>query len=159
QRLGGVLEATHARPRLVVASHPVDASRRDAFWIVGGRLVDWGVLPNDASDVWERTEAALRRGGRAGEVGAHVPPDELDEVRIIATYLASHPGLPQLALDPSPTVGALVAFVRDIAAQERPVQENGTSTTSAVTPSPTMTAVPGGASRLTSASAIQPNFG
>src|SRR5207253_3591358 len=70
-----------------------------------------------------------------------------------------HPELPQLALDPSPTVGTLVAFVRDIAAQERPVQENGTSMTSAVTPSPTMTAVPGGASRLTSASAIQPNFG
>src|SRR5207302_2387624 len=137
QRLGGVLEATHARPRLVVASHPVDASKRDAFWIVGGRLVDWGVLTNDVSEVWERTEAALRRGGRAGEVGAHVPPDEVDEVRIIATYLASHPGLPQLALDPSPTVSELVDLIRDMRVLDRPVQ-NGSSTTSALTPPPTV---------------------
>ena len=40
-RLGGVLEATHARPRLVWLPHPVGSSF-DAFWVVGGRLVDWG---------------------------------------------------------------------------------------------------------------------
>ena len=109
--LGGVLEATHARPRVVLAEHPADPSRSDAFWIVGGRLVDWGALPNDLDEVCERTAAALRRGGRAGELGAHVPPDEVDEVRIVATYLASHPDTPQLVLEPRPSLGSLKTFV------------------------------------------------
>ena len=59
----------------------------------------------------ERTAAALRRGGRAGELGAHVPPDEVDEVRIVATYLASHPDTPQLVLEPRPSLGSLKTFV------------------------------------------------
>ena len=74
ERLGGALEATHARARLVLAAHPVDPQRQDAFWLVGGRLVDWGAAPADTDALEERTEAALRRGGRAGELGAHVPP-------------------------------------------------------------------------------------
>ena len=90
ERLGGVLEATHSRPRLVRCSHPTDSSSADAFWMVGGRLVDWGPSPDDADELERRREAALLRGGRAGELGAHVPPDEVDEVRIIAGYLASH---------------------------------------------------------------------
>jgi DNA polymerase-3 subunit epsilon len=126
-RIDGVLEATHARPRLTLAAHPTDASRRDAFWLVGGRLVDWGAVP-DAGELVERTARALSRGGRPGEVGAFVPPDEVDEVRLVRTYLASHPGLPQLVLDPRPTPEALSTFVtRDpeypmprIAAQDRP---------------------------------------
>ncbi len=122
-RLGGVLEATHARPRLVLASHPADPSRRDGFWLVGGRLVDWGPLPDDPDELRERTVAALRRGGRAGEVGAHVPPDEVDEVRIVATYLASHPDLPQLALDPAPSPEALERLASGSA--ERQLDELG----------------------------------
>jgi DNA polymerase-3 subunit epsilon len=110
-RLEGVLEATHARPRLILASHPTDARRRDAFWFVGGRLVDWGALPDDQGDLAERTARALSRGGRPGEVGAHVPPEEIDEVRLVRTYLASHPGLPQLVLEPHPTLQELWAFV------------------------------------------------
>ena len=110
-RLGGVLEATHARPRMLLVAHPADRSRRDAFWITGGRLVDWGALPDDAHGVAERTAAALRTGGRAGELGAHVPPDEIDEVRIVATYIASHPELPHLPLEPPPTREALERFV------------------------------------------------
>ncbi|HEY1569500.1 MAG TPA: hypothetical protein VGF68_20890, partial [Solirubrobacteraceae bacterium] len=35
-------------------------------------------------------------------VGAHVPPDEVDEVRILGTWLASHPETPQLVLRPAP---------------------------------------------------------
>ena len=62
-RLGGVLEATHARPRLVLAAHPVGSSF-DAFWVVGGRLVDWGSV-GDADDLERRTAAALARGGSA----------------------------------------------------------------------------------------------
>jgi DNA polymerase-3 subunit epsilon len=110
-RLEGVLEATHACPRLILAVHPADASRRDAFWLVGGRLVDWGALPAEPGELVERTAWALSRDGRPGELGAHVPPEEIDEVRLVRTYLASHPALPQLALEPRPTLEQLWAFV------------------------------------------------
>src|SRR5205085_10356680 len=40
ERLGGAMAATHARPRLVLASHP-EAARFDALWLVGGRVADW----------------------------------------------------------------------------------------------------------------------
>ncbi len=97
--LGGVLEATHTRPRLIIAPHPVEP-RYDLFWLVGGRLADWGAV-RDAGELEARTQAALARGGRR-ELGAHVPPGEIDEVRLIATYLASHPDLRRLELDPAP---------------------------------------------------------
>ena len=97
ERLGGALEATHARARLLLAAHPVETDRRDAFWLVGGRLVDWGEAPADSGALEERTHAALKRGGRA-ELGAHVPPDEIDELRIVSNYLASHPETTQLTL-------------------------------------------------------------
>ena len=118
-RLGGVLEATHARPRLVLAPHPVGSSF-DAFWVVGGRLVDWGPV-GDADDLERRTAAALARGGSGGPgVGTHLPPDEVDEMRIVAAYLASHPDTPQLVLDPAPGGGDLAGFVSD--AIDRPAQ-------------------------------------
>jgi DNA polymerase-3 subunit epsilon len=99
ERLSGTLEATHVRAKLILAAHPVDATRQDAFWMAAGRLVDWGPAPGDNDALEERNQAALRRASRAGEVGAHVPPDEIDELRIIATYLASHPETTELMLD------------------------------------------------------------
>jgi len=98
ERLGGALEATHARSRLLLVPHPVEPDRQDAFWLVGGRLVDWGEAPADNVALEERSEAALQRRGRAGELGAHVPPDEIDELRIVSNYLASHPETRQLVL-------------------------------------------------------------
>jgi DNA polymerase-3 subunit epsilon len=115
--LGGVLEATHARPRLIVDSHPT-APRHDLFWIVGGRLVDWGTV-GDAEELWMRTQAALRRRGRPGELTAHVPPDEVDEVRILASYSASHPGLRRLELDPGPERAALDALASELGLPDR----------------------------------------
>jgi DNA polymerase-3 subunit epsilon len=109
-RLDGVLEATHARPRLILASHPVERERRDAFWLVAGRLIDWGAMPEDLGELTERTAGALGRAGRGGELGAHVPPDEVDEVRLVRSYLASHPELRQLRLDPPPAAEELAAF-------------------------------------------------
>ncbi len=148
ERLGGVLEATHSRPRLLLAEHPVEP-RFDAFWMVSGRLLDWGPAPG-LDELEQRTQAALVRGGRTGELGAHVPPEEVDEVRIVATYLASHPDLLQLSLDPAPDRERLRRFA----------QENGSSTTSAGAASaPIETEDPGGASRRTSASAIAPSRG
>jgi DNA polymerase-3 subunit epsilon len=90
-RLDGVLESTHARPRLLLVAHPSDATRREAFWLAGGRLVDFGPLPADRGALRDRNAHALSRAGRVGELGAHVPPGEIDEVRIITTWLASHP--------------------------------------------------------------------
>jgi DNA polymerase-3 subunit epsilon len=108
-RLGGVLEATHARPRMILAAHPSQAGRAEGFWLVDGRLVDYGAVNGD--DVAERTERALRRSGRHGELGAHVPPDEIDEVRLIGSWLASHPDAPQLPLRPAPTDDDLREFL------------------------------------------------
>jgi DNA polymerase-3 subunit epsilon len=108
-KLDGLLEATHARPRLIVARHPTD-STGDAFWIAGGRLVDWGALPSDPDELECRTHAALMRGGRL-ERTAHVPPNEIDELRILGTWLASHPDVPRLTLDPLPDRHALHAFL------------------------------------------------
>jgi DNA polymerase-3 subunit epsilon len=120
-RLGGVLEATHARPRLVLAPHPLGGSF-DAFWVVGGRLVDWGPVGDGDCELSRRTEAALARGGGRGGpgVGTHLPPDEVDEMRIVAAYLASHPDTPQLVLDPAPAATDLAGFVSDAA--DRPAQ-------------------------------------
>jgi DNA polymerase-3 subunit epsilon len=113
-RLGGVLQATHAQPRLVLAPHPTDG-RMDAFWLVGGRVADWGGvgadLDLDLDELDGRTVAALSRlGGRRG-VGTHVPPGEVDEVRIVGNWLAAHPETPTLVLDPPPGRGGLERFV------------------------------------------------
>jgi DNA polymerase III subunit epsilon len=102
-RLEGVLRATHAAPRLVLARHPIK-ERYDAFWLVRGRLVDWGSLPGH-SELIERTEAALARPpGRTV-----VPADEVDEVRIVASWIADQEPA-ELALDPAPSAPALMRF-------------------------------------------------
>jgi DNA polymerase III subunit epsilon len=155
RRVEGVLEATHVRPRLLLAPHPT-ADGGDLFWLVAGRLVDFGPLPDgpeSAPEVAERTEHALGRSLRPGDVGAQVPPDEVDEVRIVASYLASHPETPVLALEPPPDRVELSAFVRGCR------QPNGSSITVAVAPPATDTRLPGGASRRTRARAIGPKRG
>jgi DNA polymerase-3 subunit epsilon len=110
--LGGVLQATHAQPRLLLASHPTER-RFDAFWLVGGRVADWGCMP-DLDELAERTAAALSRLGGTRGVGTHVPPGEIDEVRIVANWLASHPDTPVLVLDLLPDRQTLQRFVADV---------------------------------------------
>jgi hypothetical protein len=74
-------------------------------------LVDWGPV-GDGGELERRTAAALVRVGAGGPgVGTHLPPDEVDEMRIVAAYLASHPDTPQLVLDPAPGAGDLAGFV------------------------------------------------
>ena len=103
ERLEGVLRATHAAPSLVLARHPVK-ERFDVLWLVRGRLVDWGPLPGH-SELVERTGAALARPpGRTV-----VPVDEVDEVRIVASWIADNDP-PQLPLDPEPSAPALMRF-------------------------------------------------
>jgi DNA polymerase-3 subunit epsilon len=107
-RLSGLLEATHARSRLVLARHPAK-DRWDAFWVVAGSVVDWGPLPGP-DELVERTERALesRPSGRRG-----VKPEEVDEIRIVHTWIAAHdPAL--LALDQMPPAGELAGWVRRV---------------------------------------------
>ncbi len=102
ERVGGAMAATHARPRLVLAAHPVQP-RYDAVWLVGGRVAGWAPLrdADDAATLWEHTEVALRGGcGRGASPSA--TSDEVRELRIVETWLAGHPSL-ELPLDPRPT--------------------------------------------------------
>ncbi len=86
-RLSGLLEAAHSRSRLVLAQHPAK-ERWDAFWLVAGRVVDWGELPSQR-ELRERTERALAaRPARSGP--ALVAPDEVDEIRIVHSWIAAH---------------------------------------------------------------------
>jgi DNA polymerase-3 subunit epsilon len=128
RKVEGVLEATHARPRLVIAAHPTKPTG-DVLWLVGGRLVDFGPLPGELDELCERTAAALLRGVRAGEAGAQVPPAEIDEIRLIDSYLASHPDTPRFLLDSEnrpPDDDELAAFA---AAAIQVQSENGRLTT------------------------------
>ena len=95
ERLGGLLQATHAQTRLALARHPVK-ERWDAFWIVAGRVADWGPLP-DGDELARRTEAALERRPHPSR-RAPIPPEEVDEIRIVSSWIASHEP-PQLELD------------------------------------------------------------
>ncbi len=93
-RLGGVLRAAHAGARLVLAPHPADPGRADAFWIVAGRVADWGPLP-EAGELAARTEAAL---AAAPVGGGWLPASELGEARIVGAWLAAHETAPVLEL-------------------------------------------------------------
>ena len=86
--------------------HPVK-ERFDVFWIVDGRVADWGPLPG-FEELVERTDAALAQP--AAPAAATVRPEEVDEVRIVAAWIAEHEP-PALALDPAPASDRLLRFV------------------------------------------------
>ena len=86
-RLGGMLHAVHAVPRLVTAEHPTERRRRDAFWIVGGRVADWGPLPARRAELRERSRAALEK---APDPRAPVAAEHVDEIRIVSAWIAEH---------------------------------------------------------------------
>jgi DNA polymerase-3 subunit epsilon len=148
------LHAAHARPVLVLAPHP-SQPRFDALWMAAGRLLDFGELPSEPGELARRTERVLARAGRP-QTGAYVPPGEIDELTIVSGYLAAHPDLPQLRLDPAPSESDLARFADRARAD---VQAKGSSTTSAEVPSPLSTRAPTGASRRTKAKPIGPKRG
>jgi DNA polymerase-3 subunit epsilon len=106
ERLGGAVAATHAEPRLVLAAHPT-RSRYDALWLIGGRVADAAPL-TDPQDAWARTERALRGGDGRGAT-ACATPDEVGEMRIATTWLATHPSQ-VLPLSPAPTRARVERF-------------------------------------------------
>ena len=107
-RVGGVLAATHARSRLVIAAHPVKP-RYDAFWIVAGRVVDWGPLDRDTGVLANR--AAARDDRRASRMT--VPADEVDEIRIVSAWLAANRGA-ELALEHARDERRLEGFLAEL---------------------------------------------
>jgi DNA polymerase-3 subunit epsilon len=108
-RLSGVLEAAHARSRLVLARHPAK-ERWDAFWVIAGSVVDWGPL-EDVDELARRTESALEMRPRRQRP---VAPDQVDEIRIVHTWIAANDP-PLLELDPVPPRGELERWVRGAA--------------------------------------------
>ncbi len=110
-RLGGVLRATHASSRLVVARHPTKPAY-DAFWLVAGRVADWGPLPEDPGELAARAEAILDRG-RPGATPAPVPVEEVDEIRIVSSWLASHEAA-VLPLEEAASPVAAAGFLRTL---------------------------------------------
>jgi DNA polymerase III subunit epsilon len=106
--LDGVLAATHAKPRLVLAEHPRGGAW-DAFWLVGGRVADWGPLTG-TGDMLRRTRTALRAGDGTGH-STWLAPQDVEDMRTVGTWLASHPLTAELALSPAPDAEALAAFL------------------------------------------------
>ena len=112
ERLGGLAQATHAQMRLVLARHPVKP-RWDALWIVAGRVADWAPLPGPDELRW-RTEAALARRPAGGRLRA-IPVEEVDEIRIVQSWIAANdPPQLELGADP-PDADAIAAWVRAVA--------------------------------------------
>ena len=86
ERLEGVLRATHAAPRLVLAQHPVK-ERFDAFWIVAGPAGRLGPAARAAAS-WP--SAPRPRSPAPPGARRRSRPDEVDEVRIVAGWIAEH---------------------------------------------------------------------
>ncbi len=70
------------------AASRLSPGRGDALLVSGGRVVDWLVLPLAGEEVEERAAAAVRGAPRPGDLGGWLPPDELDEVRLVGGYVA-----------------------------------------------------------------------
>ena len=115
-RLSGLLEAAHACSRLVLARHP-SKERWDAFWIVSGRVVDWGALP-PVEEAAMRTRQALERLVPR-EASPLVAPDEVDEIRIVQSWIAANDP-PMLALGGDLPHGDLERFVAGVCSRQMP---------------------------------------
>lgn len=120
ERLGAAVEATHVRPRLVLAEHP-DGARADAVFLVGGRVVDWGEV-GSAQELAVRTTQALARTPRRGEVPS-LTTAEVAQARIVTSWvLREEPR--ELALDPAPDAARIERFharvLRPAGAPDRP---------------------------------------
>jgi hypothetical protein len=85
--------------------------------MVGGRLREWRVMhapdlgrPPAPAELADVTERVVARGAGDG-LGAHLPAEEVDEVRIIGGWLAAHPETPLLPLADVPSAGDLCDFL------------------------------------------------
>jgi DNA polymerase III subunit epsilon len=113
-RLDGPLRAAHAQPRLVLAAHPARPAW-DAFWLGDGRVLDAG----PAHDLDELVARPARTAARAAAAGVpSVPAAEVDALRVVETWLASHPDTPVLGLRPAPSPERVRAFAAGLGVGE-----------------------------------------
>ena len=157
-RLDGVLEATHARPLLVLARHPSTAAL-EGFWLAGGRLVDSGVIA-DGEDLVARVAiaAARARAGARGSSGRTSRPGRSRRSGSCRRGWRRIRTTPTLTLEPMPDRRRSPARRRGPRGRGV-VSRTGARRRRGTRSSPTSTSDPGGASRRTSASPICPNRG
>jgi DNA polymerase-3 subunit epsilon len=116
-RLGGLVRAVHSGSRAVLAKHPVKPAW-DLFWVVGGRVADWGALDEQCPQL----AAVSERLASAPPNPLVVAPDEVHEVRIVSSWLAGDEAW-ECELEPGTDVAAWVeqvAGVKPAEAGERP---------------------------------------
>ena len=106
ERLGTAVEATHARPRLVLAEHP-DGQRADAVFFVGGRVADWGEV-RGPDDLVTRTQRVLAVAPRPTEVPS-LTAAEAAAARIATSWIVREEPR-ELALHPAPDAARVARF-------------------------------------------------
>ena len=99
----------------MLAQHPVK-ERFDAFWIVPAGWSTGGALPAPRAGGAHGGRAVAPAGPRAD------PADEIDEVRIVASWIAEHEP-PTLTLDPAPEHDLVAAFAAEAAPAGAPAEE------------------------------------
>ena len=80
----------HRRAARARAAPRRPPGRFDAFWIAGGRVVDWGALPDDPAELARAappTRCAPRRG-RSSAAGCRA--DAIAEARLVGLWIAAH---------------------------------------------------------------------
>lgn len=114
RRAGPALAVARGRPRLLLAEAP-EGGRFEAFWVAGGRVLDWGELPTDPAELAARTAAAVRAAGAA----APLRPQDVGEAHVVGTWTALNDP-PTLELGPATTAERLARFARACGAQPAP---------------------------------------
>ncbi len=146
RRAGPGLAVTPGRPLLVLADSP-DGDAWEAFWLVGGRVADWGAMPG-VEGLAVRTAAALSGGA------APLHPREIAQARVAAAWVVSNEPH-ALELEPAPDAARIEHFVHMAgahavsAAPEQPACQ-GVRPAAPSSPAPSATSAAGGALTLIS---------
>lgn len=112
-RLAGLARAVGADDMLLAAAHPL-GGRHDLLWVAGGRVRAWRALarPAGALDAVLETCAQVRDQTILADRSA-LPPGEVDEIHIVASWLAANE-TPTLPLRDALDRVTLTSFLTDL---------------------------------------------